>query len=259
MNTVAIVQIRQGSSRLPGKALIPLNGISVAKQLVNRIQKAKLVDSICFAIPAEKIEMRLVDYCTKELPDVFVYLGSVNDVLLRVAEAAFTTTADYIVDITGDCPLIDPREIDFLIEKAHKLGEQGHFVYTSNINPRILPDGFDIQVYNNNILQEIEYLVEEPLHRVHSGWNIMHYASLFPSMLTYYKNTYPTEYFHPDWGLTLDTEEDYKLLNIIFKHFQNEVKKDNFTMKDIIKFILDNPVLLEINKKIKRKTPGIDG
>lgn len=246
---VCIIQARLGSTRLPGKVLKDLNGKTVLQHIVERVKRAKEVDEIIVATSTAQEDLLIYNYC-KEVLNVNVFLGDEEDVLSRVLEASEYANAAYIVDITGDCPLIDPNEIDFLVKKTKEF--DSNYVYVSNVHPRILPDGFDIQVYTDAALYSIDSFVENKKHRAHTGWNILQYSEYLPDLKVYNKCTYPNEYYHPNWFLTLDTIEDYTLLRIIFKHF----KANDFTMRDVVKYLLENPVLLEINSHIPRKIPG---
>lgn len=242
----AIILARMGSSRLPGKVLYKLNEKPVIYQLVNRLKKSKTIDKIVVAVPNLPIDQKLIDYCVKDL-GVKCFRGSPEDVLDRVYKCACTMGADYIVDITGDCPLIDYNQVDFLVKRIKKY----KWDYVSNIFPRSWPDGFDIQVYTLNVLRKIKGIVTNPIHRSHSGWNIIHYRHLLNGLKDMHYIA-PKEYNYPDLGMTLDTKEDYLMLDEIFKHFGGNY----FTADDAIKFVLDNPDIRRINENVKRKTPG---
>ena len=113
MKIVAIVQARMGSSRLPGKVLKRINGMTVIEILLSRLSQANLLDSIVVAVPAGSENQDLVDHiyhlgyeCVQ---------GSEDDVLNRFHVAAERFEADVIVRITGDCPLVDFKLVDDVI------------------------------------------------------------------------------------------------------------------------------------------------
>ena len=79
------------------------------------------------------------------------FRGSENDVLLRVLEAAKSQDADVIVELTGDCPCIDWRHIDQLLEVYMR----GSYDFVANNTERSYPDGFDIRIFSVKALEEL--------------------------------------------------------------------------------------------------------
>jgi spore coat polysaccharide biosynthesis protein SpsF len=246
-----IIQARMGSSRLPGKVMLPLCNKIVIQQLVDRVRACDEIDTIIVAMPDTPLDKKLAEFCVKEL-QVGVFKGSENDVLGRVTTASsmMRRLDSIIVDITADCPLVDPRDISKLI----KMQRASDLDYVSNVVVRSYPDGFDIQVYKKSVLEKVNQAVTNKIHRRHSGWNILNYCgTFFPQAIKIANMTVPEDkYFHPDWGLTLDTTEDWALLNYIFEHFKGEL----FSSSEVMDLILSNMDLLNYNKNVKRNTPG---
>jgi len=247
MNKIAIVQARMNSSRLPGKALLDLDGKPALERVVSRLKKCKLVDDIIIATTPTSNE--IIAWCSANKVRFFV--GNESDVLGRVFAAA--EPADIIIDITADCPLIDHEVVDLCIETMldQKLD------YVSNTIIRTYPDGFDVQVYSYKVLMELDRVVENKTHRKHTGWNVLEYMEIFDANkfvngLHIGNITADEEYQYPDIRVTLDTEEDYLLLEAIFEHFQ----RHDFGYKQVIDLLKSRPSLLEINKNIKAKIPG---
>src|SRR5690606_18580925 len=110
MKTVAIVQARMGSSRLPGKVMKPVVGLPMIEILLKRLSHANHVDQIVVATSVDKRDSVLADY-VKSLGYECIQ-GNENDVLDRYLQAAEYSNADIIVRITGDCPLVDPEIVD---------------------------------------------------------------------------------------------------------------------------------------------------
>ena len=116
--TVAIVQARLGSTRLPGKVLLDLEGKPMLARVVDRLRRAREVDEVVIATTVEPQDQRLAEFCeTSGWP---VYCGSHFDVLDRYYHAAREHAADVVVRITSDCPLIDPNVVDAVVRKLHK-------------------------------------------------------------------------------------------------------------------------------------------
>lgn len=242
MKTTAIVQARMGSTRLPGKVMMDLAGKPALQRVIDRIKKATLVDSI--VVSTEPKSEKIMSYCGKNGIDCFI--GSEDDVMLRVLKAAESFGAETIVEITADCPLIDPKLIDDCIGLYNNNPQAD---YVSNCVPvRSYPDGMDVQVYSISSLGALEEITNKKT-RKHVGWNI-------PTGKTYTFNCIcipaPKCFYWPDLRLTLDTIEDYKLINNIYGYFWN----DNFRLDDILSYLYRNPKLLLLNQDIKAKDPS---
>ena len=140
MKTVAIVQARMGSQRLPGKVISLITTKPMIELLLSRLSKSKKIDEIMVAISEES--------GNDELESIILSLGyqcfrgSEKNVLNRYYNAAKKTKADIIVRITGDCPLVDAEIVDDCIDgfKNSKVD------YFSNTKPRSFPDGLDVAV-----------------------------------------------------------------------------------------------------------------
>jgi len=245
---VAIIQARMQSSRLPGKVLLPLAGHSVLWWMVKRASLAKLVDEIVIAttINPANDPIRFKKYFGKESLSVdwniFSYNGIEDDVIGRVLDCADEYKADIIVDLTADCPMVSPHNIDTLIKLLLKYD----FDYVSNCIIRSWPDGLDIQVYKTEALQECKDLFSP---QQHCGWNIAQYPVIFK---TQHYGAPNADMCWPELGLTLDTPEDYELLKIIFDIFG---MNPGFHIENVIEFLIQNPHLVEINKSVRRKAP----
>lgn len=242
MKTVAIIQARMRSTRLPGKALLPLAGRPVLWWIAARILYSNAVDNVVVATTNHKANNPIVE--NGYLPfgcQVFQYNGEEDDVIGRVIACAKWAKADIIVDITGDCPMVDPRHIDYLVSYVTKF----NYDYASNCVKRTWPDGLDIQVYKTDALERVKVLFHP---KQHCGWNIAQHREAFKLY-----NRIASNFIHwPELGLTLDTPEDYELLKIIFDKFGKDIA---FKVEDVVMFLKNNPDLLKINKNVKRKTP----
>ena len=112
---VASIEARMTSSRLPGKVLMEINGKPVLEILIDRLKRSKYINEIVIATSSNDADDR-IEELGKEL-NVAVFRGSEDDVLGRVVGAVETLKGDIIVEITGDCPLMDPEVMDSVIEE----------------------------------------------------------------------------------------------------------------------------------------------
>lgn len=146
--TVAIVQARNGSIRFPRKVLRQIGTFSVLGLLIERLKQSKLISDIVIATTKKSEDDSLEDLAFSM--GVQVYRGSSDDVLERYFEAAKAFRADYIVRITGDCPLVDPE----LVDLAVNLLTDHDYDYVSNTNPPSFPDGFDVEAFSYGALED---------------------------------------------------------------------------------------------------------
>ncbi len=137
--TVAIIQARMSSSRLPGKVLMEIAGRPAILFMCARVARARSVDAICVATSVDPSDDALAA-CVAEA-GIAVHRGSLDDVLDRFAGAARAHEAAIAVRLTGDCPLIDPE----LIDEAAGMIAGGGFDYASNSDPPTFPDGLDVE------------------------------------------------------------------------------------------------------------------
>ena len=213
----------------------------ILSHLIERIRLADHIDEIIIATSENESNDILIDLARKE--GIFSYRGSENNVMDRVIKTALSRNSDLIVEITGDCPLIDPEIINLAVETYKK----NNVDYVSNAHIRSYPDGMDVQVYKTKVLQYSQSLTNHPLDREHVTRHIRNNAHLFSKI----DLIAPDEIHWPELGLTLDYIEDFYLIKEIITHFNNQ-GNPNFSCLDIINFIKKNKKLLQINKHMER-------
>lgn len=242
------------SIRFPGKSMVEIAGKPCIQHLVERIKRAKLVNEVMVAQPSEgKKGKELTKFCLNKLK-IPVFLGSMNDVFGRVLNAAKKADADIIVDVTADCPMVDSFHVNYLVNEVLN----GGYDYASNIVTRSWPDGFDVQVYTRKLYEFVERFIDHPVHRGHTGWNIIDKFEIMKQHkeIAVINLKAPEENHYPEWGLTVDEYDDFILIDKIFRHFEAEGLSNDFTARQVIDYLKSNPELLEINQKVKRKIPG---
>lgn len=241
LKIVSTIEARMTSTRLPGKILKPILGRPVLEFLIERLQHVALIDEIVVATTTNSTDDPIVNLCTRL--DIKYFRGSEEDVLIRVLNAAKSASADIIVEITGDCPLIDPT----IIEDCLKSFLDGNYDYVSNTIERSYPDGLDVQVFPVSVLEEVNFLTKDPIDHEHVSLYIYKHPERYKL-----KNLKANgDLFWPELGITLDTQEDYELISDIFEELYP--KNPRFSALDIVKLLHDKPELLEINRHIKRK------
>ncbi len=236
MKAHVIIQARCGSSRLPGKVLLPLVGVTVMEHVVKRAQKANFIDKVILATTTKEEDQQLVNLAEKL--GISVYCGSESDVLDRYYQAAKQYKVNHIVRITSDCPVIDPQVVDKVVHTYFKEKVD----YCSNTLTESYPDGEDVETFSFAALEKAWQEAKLPSEREH----VTPYIKKHSEMFKLYAVSNGENLGDHRW--TLDREEDYKFLEILFEEFYP--KNPYFGMPEILEFINQNPQIKEINKHI---------
>lgn len=234
IHNLVIIQARIGSSRLPGKVLMNLANKTVLEHVVERVRRANYVDEVIVATTIKEEDIAIVKLCSNK--GIRVFCGSENDVLDRYYQVAKLIKPLNVVRITADCPLIDPDIIDLVI-REHVSKEND---YTSNIlGIETYPDGLDVEVIKFDVLKQTwkeSYLLS---HREHVTQYIIHNNSYKKSGVINSIN-----YGNERW--TLDTRDDYKLLENIYQGLY--VKKQDFSFEDVLDYLKEHEELRKLNQ-----------
>ena len=241
MKVVATIEARMTSSRLPGKPLLLANNITMLGHLVSRLKTVNYINEIVLATTTNSQDQALVEEAEKI--GISVYRGDEENVMLRIIEAGNFSQADIIVEITGDCPIIDPA----IVQESIEIYLNNNFDYVSNATIRSFPDGMDTQVFSLDTLKKSYSMTTSRLDYEHVTLHIRNNAKIF----SHFDMEAPKTLFWPELGLTLDEGQDYILLKNIIEHFGSE--NSNFSCYEAIEYIEKNPQLVEINRLVVRK------
>lgn len=237
-NLIAIIQARVGSSRLPNKVLLDLEGQTVLQRVVERVSQSKMINEVIVATTTSEKDIEIVNICSEI--GVKVFRGSENDVLDRYYQTAKGADAKHVIRITSDCPLMDPSLIDKVIAFYFEQGVD----YVSTAIEETFPDGEDIEIFTFKALESAWNLSTLRSDREHVTAFIRSETSKFK--IANYKNNEDLS----DKRWTLDEPEDYELIKIIYKNLCG--KNPFFGINEILEFLSANPNVEEINKHIKR-------
>ncbi len=241
MKIGAIIQARMGSTRLQGKVMKNLQGKTVLEHVIERVKQSKLIDEIIIATTTNGRDTVIEDEALR--CGVKVFRGSEEDVLSRYYYAAKEYDLDVIVRITSDCPLIDPKIVDEIIE----IYKENNFDIVTNagndLANRTFPRGLDAEAFSFNFLEKAHNNATEKYQREH----VTPYIYETSNNIYYYKNQ--TDYSKYRW--TLDTEEDFELIKEIYNNLYQG--SHDFYLNDIIKLLEKMPELYEINAHIEQK------
>ena len=241
MKTVAIIQARLGSTRLPGKVLHLIKGKPLIVHMLDRLKQCRMIDALVLATSSLPQDRPLFELASREKIEGFA--GSEEDVLDRFYQAAKLYQADVVVRLTGDCPLIDPVVTNFIIESHLKRGKD----YTSNTVTRSYPRGLDTEVMSFAALKKASQEATKPYEREH----VTPYIYDHPKDFSIEQVVAEGSLNQPDLRLTVDTPEDFKFVQEIFNRLYDQ--KPHFSITDILNLLNAQPELKQINAHIQQK------
>ena len=238
MKVVAIVQARMGSTRLPGKVLKDLAGETMLARVIGRLHRAKRIDEVLVATTGESADDAIVDECRKLL--IEVSRGDQDDVLDRYFKAAEFASADVVVRITSDCPLIDPEITDKTI--ARFLDELPD--YASNTIVRTYPRGLDTEVMSFFALSRAWQKAQKPYEREH----VTPYLHDHPSEFRLVSVVGDRDYSAHRW--TVDTPGDFLFVQAVYNRLKSE---GIFSWREVLDLLDREPELADLNRCVAQE------
>lgn len=235
-----------GSTRLPGKVLLPLGRGTVLSCLIERLKKVERLDVIVIATTYLKEDTLILEEARRN--GVEVFRADVEDVLKRYVGAILKFGIDYVVRVTSDCPFLYYEGIGDLIEMHLKEGAD----YSLNVQKSIkiydtgMPHGLECEVFTADALIRADRKTDNLEDREHVNL----YLEAHPKIFKIRVMKAPPEIYGPEIRLTLDTREDY----ILIKKIYNALYIGRpIPTREVIKFLKENPELIDINRNIPTK------
>ena len=236
---VAIIQARMGSTRLPGKVLINIQGKPLLEHVINRVRQSRLIDKIIIATTTKERDRVILEMAQSW--GLESYAGSEEDVLDRFYQAARIYRARTIVRITPDDPFKDPEVIDKVI--SYYLKSKGNVDYVSNTIKPTYPEGLDVEVFSFEALEKAWREAKKSSEREHVTPYIWNHPEIF--RLANVEND--DDLSHLRW--TLDTEADLQFTREIYSRLYHG---QLFLMKGILALLRAEPELMRINEGTTR-------
>lgn len=243
MRTALLVQARMGSTRLPGKVLMPIMGKPLLHYLVERLRRVTKADSLAILTTHQPADDQIVRFCQKEGVDC--YRGSEEDVLARYYGAAQELKIDAIVRITSDCPLIDPGLVDHVIDLYRNHASEWDYVSTC-CGKRSFPRGLDVEIFSYAALEQAFQKAQKPEEREHVTLYMYQSAGLFRV------HNIESEKDLSRYRLTVDTPEDFELIRRIYEALYPV--NPNFDLQDVMGLLNKHPDWVLLNAHVQQKS-----
>jgi spore coat polysaccharide biosynthesis protein SpsF len=241
---VAIVSARMGSSRYPGKAIVPLKGRPLLKVLLERVGAVPNLDSVCLATSRHNENVQLFEIASSL--GIPTFQGDEDDVLGRYVQTARMMKADHVVRVTGDNPLTDLETIERLVD-LH-LSQRADYTYVPGdaLLMGILPEVISARAL------ESSWERGEPRHRSEL---MTLYIKEHPQEFKIVLGTLPDDLYRPQYRLTVDEKEDVELLQALFERLQ--VPGRIVTTREAIQLLDREPELAQINAHLRHKAANL--
>jgi spore coat polysaccharide biosynthesis protein SpsF len=236
LTTLGIIQARMGSTRLPGKVLRRLGGRTVLHRVVRAARDSGILDDLVVATTTEAADDAVEAECARI--GVACYRGPVEDVLTRFLGVLDGNPADTVLRFTADCPLLDPS----LVRRVLNVFEASGVDYLTTSITRTLPRGLDVEVVRAGVLRAIDERAAGH-HRTH----VTSYIYSNPDEFDVIGVTLLPDRSH--LRLTLDTEDDWKLIEAIVDQFGDTP----ISVDAIAGWLAEHPELVELNAHVNQK------
>lgn len=239
MKTAILITARLKSTRLPKKALLPIQGRAMIRHMIDRLKLAKRPEEMILCTSPLEQDDPLVQIASEE--NIKCYRGHPDDVLLRLTDAAREFNVDTVVNCTADNPFLDPVYMDYLVDFHTQRG-----LDYSSIEG--LPFGCFCWALSRQAMEralEIKDSVDSEVwggYFTQTGLFNWEYLQVTDEALRW-----------PELRLTVDTPEDFELVSKIFEQLYN--KGEIFPLADIVALCRQQPELVAINAHICQKTP----
>jgi spore coat polysaccharide biosynthesis protein SpsF len=223
---------RLKSTRLPKKLLIKVKGKPILSHMIDRLKLAKNVDEIIICTSINKQDKPLGSLAKEN--NINCFFGDPDDVLVRLLGAADKFNLDYILNITADCPFVDPEYADMMVEE---------FLETDSdlIRQFDLPHGVFSYGIKVDALRRVVKIKDSSDTEVWGGYFTD--TGLFNVIDLEVQNK---NHIRPGLRMTLDYPEDLKFFEAVFDalHEKNKI----FSLSEILELLDAHPEIIEINK-----------
>src|SRR5262245_31983300 len=240
LKVVAVIQARMGSTRLPGKVLLPLRGRPLLERMIARVQRAASLDEVVIATTRLAVDASIVRLAAAL--GVRCVIGHPDDLLDRHLQAARETGADAVVKIPSDCPLIDPAIIDQTVGFFRE--QHPRYAFVSNLHPATWPDGNDVEVMRRDTLEAAYREARRPFEREHTTPFIWDQPERFTTANVAWSSGLDLSVSH---RMVLDSPRDYALCTPLCEAPHQHDDAPPSTVEQIVAHLDADPKLRAVN------------
>lgn len=234
-----VVQARMSSSRLPKKVLLPILGESLLYRMIERLQQIKHKASIVIATSENPEDDVIEEFC--QAKNITCFRGSLNNLLDRHYQVGVLTNADIVIKIPSDCPLIDPRIVDKVLDFYFE--NEGKYDFVSNLHPATYPDGNDVEIMTFEALKKAWQEATRPLELEHTTPYFWENPEKFRLVNVTWETGLDYSMSH---RFTIDYYADYLFIKKVFEELYPQ--NPAFSLEDILLLLQEKPEIFEINQ-----------
>ncbi len=231
MDVVFLIIARLKSTRLPRKVIREVKGRPIITHMIERLKRSKETDQIVMCTSTNTEDDPLVTLAHDE--GIHAFRGDEKDVVRRMYNAAESFGADYILTITGDCPLVDPEYADRIVEEYRcsnpdliRALQLPHGAYSYGIKPNALKKVINIKKDDDTEVWG-PYFTDTDLFDVHDL-------------------SIDREHRKPGIRMTLDYPEDLEFFKAVFDELYRPDRY--FGLDDILSLLDEKPEITKINE-----------
>jgi spore coat polysaccharide biosynthesis protein SpsF len=241
LSTVAIVQARMTSTRLPGKVLLEVLGTPMLAFQLERVRHVPSIDAIVIATTTNATDDPVAAFA--KAGGFGLHRGSEHDVLARFAGAAEAAEATTVVRLTADCPLADPDVIEKVIQRYQ--GARPPCDYVTNAIPRSYPAGLDVEVFSRDALELAAAEAKDAYDREH----VTPFLYRNPARFRLLSVVHDPDLSWERW--TLDEPGDFELIRRVLEAIYPV--NPTFRMADVVQVLEEHPDWRALNGSVREK------
>ena len=221
---------------------MPLGNRPLLGFLIERLRLCRTIDEVVVATSIENENDVIEEFCANE--GIACFRGSEEDVLKRTLGALESVSATIGVEVFGDCPLIDPLIVDDIVTKFL---DHARYHFIGNDLKTTYPPGMEVEVFSVAALQDSD-------DRVAASDPIREHGILFirqnPQLYKVINLEAEGKRRRPEVELEVDSREDLDVVTAIIQHFDPRI---DFSLDEVLRFLDDNPEIVEINRSVHRR------
>lgn len=250
METIAIIQARMTSTRLPGKILKDFsNGVNMLDLQLQALQKTIPLSHIYIATTTnpedDPVYERYHQICN-------VYRGDEADVLSRFLDITRSSRADHVIRVSSDNPFILPEGIRYLVEDHIKKNADYTTFTIEELPSMLVPNGFYVEVISAKALLDIETKANER-EKEH-----VTYALYTRLKSDYQINLIDVNELNPilnnkHFRFSVDTPEDFEFIDQLIQALDIGHEIDMTVIENVIAYVDQHHLLTQMQQESNKK------